>query len=123
MTNNNYEAKARIVRAGKSKVFQDWHEHAGVSMEEFLAGLRWLCEDPMPDGKPTRELGCIARADALWTEEQKEIIGSIEPNPNTGLYRLKRINFRDGRYGICYEDGRRWEHQADRATINATNRI
>ena len=55
---NNYEVKERLVKSGKSRVFQNWHTYAGITEEEFLEGLKWVCEDLMPNGYLTRELGC-----------------------------------------------------------------
>ena len=54
-----YKEKEQLVRSGKSKIFNNWHEFAGVSMDDFLEGLLWLEEDPGDDqGRLTRELGC-----------------------------------------------------------------
>lgn len=53
------EIKKNIVLKGESKVFQNWHEFTGVSMEDFIAGLEWLCEEPIREnGKLRRELAC-----------------------------------------------------------------
>jgi hypothetical protein len=58
----NYIIKERLVREGKSKVFKNWHEHTGVSMDDFLEALRWVCEDPCNGGFEnrcrTREIIC-----------------------------------------------------------------
>lgn len=54
---NGYETKKKYVESGKSRIFNNWHKSTGVSMNDFLEGLKWVCEDPMPDGKMTRELG------------------------------------------------------------------
>ena len=96
--NKNFEIKERIVRAGNSKVFQSWQENAGISMDEFIEGLRWLCNDPKNGGKCgkrlTRELGCIRRADAGYSAEQIDTIGftpSYRDPSIVGLYRLKRV--------------------------------
>ena len=54
----NYATKEKIVKAGNSKIFNIWHER-GVSEEDFLEGLKWVCDDPLWDkGWLTRELGC-----------------------------------------------------------------
>lgn len=54
-----YEKIEKRVRAGESKIFQNWHENAGVSVEAFLDAVKWLSEDPMLDGyRVTREIGC-----------------------------------------------------------------
>lgn len=56
---SKFAVKEKIVRLGNSTVFQSWHEHTGVDMETFIDGVRWLCDDPMPDGRLSRELGSI----------------------------------------------------------------
>ena len=45
-----YKEKEQLVRSGKSKIFNNWHEFAGVSMDDFLEGLLWLEEDPGDEG-------------------------------------------------------------------------
>ena len=53
-----YEKIEKRVRAGESKVFQNWHENTGVSVEAFLDAVKWLSEDPLLDGyRVTREIG------------------------------------------------------------------
>ena len=69
---NNFEIMEKIVREGNSKIFKDWHEHAGITEEDFLTELKWLCEDTCDKfDRLTRELGC---------------------DPKRGLVRLKRVN-------------------------------
>ncbi len=58
----NYAIKEKIVKAGNSIVFNTWHKR-GVSEEDFLEGLKWVCDDPLRDGGYdgrwlTRALGC-----------------------------------------------------------------
>ena len=51
------EIKKEIILKGESNVFQNWREFANVSMEDFIAGLEWLCEEPTREnGKLRREL-------------------------------------------------------------------
>lgn len=52
-----YDVKEKIVKSGGSKVFHNWSTQ-GITEEEFLAGLKWLCEDKRENGKLSRELGC-----------------------------------------------------------------
>lgn len=121
---NNYEIKERIVRAGNSRVFASWHENAGIGMEDFLDGLRWLCEDPMPDGRPTRELGCIRRADAGMTDEQRAIwYTGPKAEGVVRLYRLSRAYDEDGRCAFYDESGHLWGHTAECASISANDRV
>lgn len=122
--NREYEVKAKIVRAGASRVFQSWHDNAGISMEDFLDGLRWLCDDPMTDGHLTRELGCIRRAGSGYTPEQLAILGDVQDDGTAGLYRLTRSYYRDGSFeGFYDEDGRLWGRGSDRASINRMDRV
>lgn len=99
-----YAIKEKIVLAGGSKIFGDWHENAGISMDDFLKGIRWLCDDPMTGPyktRMTRELGCTRFG---------------------GLRRLSR--YYDGRYGTTTiydeENGRVWDGGP---SINMRDRI
>lgn len=59
-----YEIAKKIVSAGDSKIFQNWHDFAGITEEDFLEGIHWLCEERRyPKGHKwagllRRELGC-----------------------------------------------------------------
>lgn len=59
MNNNfNFEIKEKIVKQGGSEIFKNWHEVFGISEEDFIEGLRWLCDDSLDEkGRLTRELG------------------------------------------------------------------
>ena len=98
---NNYEIKEKIVREGKSRIFSNWSKTAGITMEAFLDGLRWLCEDPMPEGRMTRELGCKVK---------------------DGLHRLARRYYEDGSFAGFYdsESGRIW---SGNVSISCKDRI
>jgi hypothetical protein len=47
-----------------SKIFCDWNKNAGVTWEDFCAGVEWVKQDPCDgstggrEGQLTRELGC-----------------------------------------------------------------
>jgi hypothetical protein len=61
MMNDNFkfELKKAIVYGGDSNIFKNWQEFTGITKEEFVAGLEWLCADPCDKhGRLTRELGC-----------------------------------------------------------------
>lgn len=102
---NHFDIKKKIVEAGNSKIFNNWHEHTGLSKEDFLAGLAWLCEDPRDEkGRLTRELGC-----------KKGV-----------LHKLRRCHEKVG-YDeyiatIRYEDGRLWDKQSG-VSISADDNI
>jgi len=87
---NDHAARVRIVQKGESRIFNNWHEHAGVSVDDFLRELEWLDSDPCDGGKScdkmTRELGCTER---------------------DGLVRLKRVYGDLGSVGFYREDNRR----------------
>ena len=83
-----YAIAKKIVEAGDSRIFKNWHEFTGISQQDFLDGLKWLCEEPKryPEGhvfagKLRRELGI---------------------RKNGELVRLRRVYFD----GVCafYED-------------------
>lgn len=124
--NFNFSAKEKIVRSGESKVFRNWNERAGVSMDEFLDGLRWLCDDPA-DGGPecnrlTRELGCIASDAGKMTPEKERVWGPpIKTRPDiVGLHRLTRKYYDDGSFaGFYYGNGSRWYSGGIHASISA----
>ena len=109
MKNFNYGAKEMIVRKGGSRIFQNWNEWAGISMEDFLEGLKWVCGDPLNEfGRMTRELGCI-------------IPGGAEKGKGT-LVKLVRGYYADGSFrGFYHEDtGMFWE---GRVSISAKDNI
>lgn len=118
---NSYSIKEKIVRAGQSRVFNNWHERGGISLDDFLDGLKWLCDDPMPDGRMTRELGCDI------AEDLDEVYAATAPIPVHGvgtLVRLRRVYFDDGQFA-CFADesGRTWHTSINRASINVKDRI
>lgn len=121
---NNFEIKEKIVRAGESRIFNNWHENADIEMDDFIEGLRWLCDDPMPNGRLTRELGCIRRADSGMTDEQRAswYVGPM-PNGVVRLYRLRRVYGKDGHCAFYDESGHLWGHTAACASISARDRV
>lgn len=61
---NDHATRIKIVESGQSLVFNNWHEHAGITMEDFIRELEWLDSDPCDGGRGdqmTRELGCTER--------------------------------------------------------------
>lgn len=103
---HNYEIKEKIVKKGESKIFKNWNEFSGVSMEDFLKGLKWVCEDPEEDFgngiiRMTRELGC---------------------RPNGELVKLKRANSKTGDFLGFYiiETGLLWNGNV---SINCRERV
>ena len=58
-----FERAKKIVEAGESKIFKNWHEFTGVSMEDFIKALEWLYTSELPTGqydwhRLRFELGC-----------------------------------------------------------------
>ncbi len=102
---HNYDIKEKIVRNGGSEVFQNWHSK-GVSMEQFLEGLKWVCEDPEKDFgdgimRLTRELGC---------------------KPNGELVKLRRVCDKNGNFYGFYEIKTNWIWRY-KVSINCRDRI
>lgn len=76
---NALEIDGKIICYGDYSVFDYWHENAGIDIEDFLDGLKWMQEDPMPEGIPTRELGCELHLYGTMTEEEWQIWGDGTP--------------------------------------------
>lgn len=85
---NTLEIKKRLVREGKSRIFNEWKSVAGITEEEFIAGLEWLEADPRDGstggfvGRMTRDLGC---------------------DPKRGLVKLVRCYSEDKHGVVIYE--------------------
>ena len=63
---NLYETKKKQIESGKSEIFNNWHDSTGLTMKNFLEGLKWLEADPLTDtGLLTRELGCRKNGDLV----------------------------------------------------------
>lgn len=79
----NYEAKKRVVQAGKSRICNNWVEHTDITPQDFLDALEWVCEDPFDEeGRITREIGL----------EQNRIVRlQIFRDDSTGLMSLVDI--------------------------------
>lgn len=65
------QTKIRLVEEGKSRIYENWHEHQGITKDDFIRGLEWLCADPLTeDGRVTRDLGCkngrLYRLERRW---------------------------------------------------------
>lgn len=43
---HHFYMKKKLVLLGESRVFNDWHEHSGISKDDFINGLIWICSDP-----------------------------------------------------------------------------
>lgn len=122
----NYPTKEKIVREGGSAVFNSWSERAGVTEEDFLAGLRWLCGDPQTGGLLRRELGCICDPETLpcKNETDRELWGrSSTHTGRTGLVRLTRVYDADGLCSLYDEAGELWISAPNRASISLRDRI
>jgi hypothetical protein len=103
-----FETKKKIVEAGNSHVFNEWHRltNGAITMEDFIDALEWLCDDPCNGGrthdKLTRELCLKLNRDAYNRERvsrlnefQREVYGSAFPYDEEKvsgcLVRAKRV--------------------------------
>lgn len=128
--NNNFEMKKRIVEAGGSRIFEDWSNRAGISREDFVEGLKWVCNDPCDGGwsgkRLTRELGCVAAYDSGYGDPSDPFhIPPVKTNPDiVGLHKLNRV-YGDDEICTIYdaETGEIWMHSPIRASISARDRI
>lgn len=67
----NFNRKREIVLAGDSRIFKNWQDatHGALTADAFIAGLAWLCNDPLDDkGRATRELGLEGNGDLVKLE-------------------------------------------------------
>lgn len=120
------EAKKKAVINGTCRVFNNWNKFAGVTKEEFVSALEWLHDDPMTDGKLTRELGCTMPANAGILEDKRETWGDMpEHAPGVdGLHRLTRVYYADGTFrAFADENGRTWSHTNGNVSISCIDRI
>lgn len=59
MTSRTYEIKKKIILNNDSKIFKNWNDFTGITQNDFLEGVKWLCEEEKDkNGKPVRTIGC-----------------------------------------------------------------
>lgn len=94
----NLKHKTAQVKAGESRVYENWKEWGLVTEDEFIDALTWLCDDPLTeDGRLTRELGMIETED-MWKKQMmsrpnghKFASSYDESNLKGELVKLKRV--------------------------------
>lgn len=94
-TEMTYEMARQLVEKNKSKTFNDWNEHTGITKEVFLDGIKWLCEEPI-----------YYPADHIYKGKLRRELGIQEDGT---LVHLVRVYLREGQ--ASYEDkplGRIW---------------
>lgn len=73
----DFTLKKQLVENGKSQVFNNWNKLFGISKDEFIKNLEWLCNDPQ-NGKSattfkndalTREIAIEANNEAMKRAE------------------------------------------------------
>lgn len=56
---NGFGYKKKLVESGRSRIYENWAKYQGITKEDFIAELEWLCKDERnAEGRLTRELGC-----------------------------------------------------------------
>jgi len=107
MTNNNLETKKRIVEQGASRVFNNWHHFTGISKEDFLAALEWVCADACNGGhrknQLTREIMCkrdgtIVKLQRVYDNGVMGFIGFY------GLDDNRHYSYANGKAGLSAHD-------------------
>lgn len=100
-----YEAKVRLVNAGESKVFADWHHFFGVSKADFLKELKWLMEDT----GFKREIAIDANNDAIirarlltMTPQQVAMFGECYDKDNCKVRIAHLTRYKDARTDTVY---------------------
>ena len=36
------ELASKLIEKGECNIFKNWHDHTGVSAEDFIAAVKWL---------------------------------------------------------------------------------
>lgn len=85
----DYEIAKKIVEAGDSKIFKNWHEHTGVSKEDFLAGIEWLCEEPKRYPADHRYAGLLRRELGICKNGQLVHLRRVYPKGLCAFYEDK----------------------------------
>lgn len=72
-TENGFNYKREIVLSGNSQILKNWTELTGISADEFLEALEWVCNDPLTEwGRITRKIGLtengIVKLDVVRTK-------------------------------------------------------
>lgn len=70
---NGFNYKREIVLSGNSQILKNWTELTGISADEFLEALEWVCNDPLTEwGRITRKIGLtengIVKLDVVRTK-------------------------------------------------------
>lgn len=94
-----YEHAKKLVDSGKSKLFENWNEIGNISIDEFLAGYKWLSEDPLDEkGRISRDIGLEVTKDAqnkfmlVHNPEQAKIIGIKTYDSNNLKGKMVKLN-------------------------------
>ena len=78
----------KVVETGGSRIFEDWHAHAGISAEEFIREVEWLRDDPAyKEYGPlmTRGLGCTEKGMVRLHRVRSQYGGVAFYSVDTGL--------------------------------------
>ncbi|WP_462333624.1 hypothetical protein [Limosilactobacillus oris] len=137
---NKFDTKKKIVENGGSKIFNNWNEKFGISKDEFIENLKWVCEDPANghstvtnknDGL-TREIAIDANHDAIvraecmsMSDEARKMFGqSYDENKcEAHIVKLHRIVNSFGRTEYYRIDNGKLFESVQFIAISARNRI
>ncbi|WP_242363769.1 hypothetical protein [Limosilactobacillus antri] len=104
----NFDSKKKIVENGSSEIFNNWNEKFGISKDEFIENLKWVCEDPA-NGRSTvttkndgltREIAIDANHDARvraenmsMSDEARKMFGQPydESKCEAHIVKLRRV--------------------------------
>lgn len=96
LAENNYSTKEKIVMNDGSKVFKNWNQFGMISKNEFLEALKWVCMDPMDNGRITRKIGLEVTKDMtnkILSEKNSKFANAYNENNLKGrIVRLYLVN-------------------------------
>lgn len=113
-TENGFNYKREIVLSGNSQILKNWAELTGISADEFLEALEWVCNDPLTEwGRITRKIGL--------TENGIVKLDVVRTKAYTALYHNGRL-WRGGFFNIpCPKEYK--DFSKDGKTIRVAQKI
>lgn len=108
------ELARKLVEKGECNIFTNWHDHTGVSAEDFIAAVKWLEEDPFETFEAHNDEGKPIQIKRMTREIRCREDGTIE--------KLRRVNDANGCFvGFYNEDGKHVQGQP--MMLNIRDRI
>lgn len=114
---NNFEIKKQIVLAGNSRIFNDWVAHSTITMDEFISGLQWVCDDALDEN------GKLAREIALAPDRIVKLRRVNDSLGMTGFYEYPSDNGGAGALGALWNGEKFPDGFIHKVTLSAKDRV